>query len=251
MGRPRSLWQDTSSVRCWRDCLDATRTGATERLVDDLWGETVPESAQKMVQIYVSQLRKVLPNETLPHAATGVRHRDRSGDDRHRPVRATCRSKARQRMQRGTPHSRRNGSARRSHSGAASHWPSFRSRSHGPRRRGSDQLHLTCLEARIDADLDRGRHAELVAELEVLVGRYPLREGLRAQQLVALYRSGRQSEALAGYHTFRTRLSDELGLEPSKGLKDLERRILRQDPDLDLPAAAAGDAVRRRPRCSS
>ena len=78
----------------------------------------------------------------------------------------------------------------------------------------------------------------------MLVARYPLLEGLRAQQLVALYRSGRQSEALAGYQAFRARLADELGLEPSKGLKDLERRILRQDSDLDLdPAAAAGHAA--------
>jgi pimeloyl-ACP methyl ester carboxylesterase len=102
-----------------------------------------------------------------------------------------------------------------------------------------EELHVACQEARVDADLERGRHAELVAELEVLVARHPLREGLRAQQLVALYRSGRQSEALAAYHAFRDLLADELGLEPSARLKDLERRILRQDEDLDLARAPA------------
>ena len=103
-----------------------------------------------------------------------------------------------------------------------------------------DELHLACLEARIDADLDRGRHAELVAELEPLLTRHPLREGLRAQQLLALHRSGRQSEALAAYRRFRDVLADELGLEPSPRLKELERRILRHDPTLDYrPVRAA------------
>src|SRR5436190_590416 len=100
-----------------------------------------------------------------------------------------------------------------------------------------EELHVACLEARIDADLDRGRHVELAAELEVPVARYPLREGFRAQQLLALYRSGRQSEALTAYQAFRAYLADTVGLEPSARLKELERRILRHDPDLDLQTA--------------
>ena len=100
------------------------------------------------------------------------------------------------------------------------------------------ELHLACTESRIDADLDRGRHAELVAELDALVARHPLREGLRARQLLALYRSGRQSEALSSYQAFRTQLADELGLEPSAALKEIERQILRHDSGLDLDAPA-------------
>src|SRR5262249_14592281 len=93
-----------------------------------------------------------------------------------------------------------------------------------------------CVEARIAADLDCGCHTALVAELEALVLRHPLREGLRAQQMLALYRAGRQSDALASYQTFRSRLAEELGLEPSARLRELEREILRRDPEPGLAA---------------
>jgi DNA-binding SARP family transcriptional activator/pimeloyl-ACP methyl ester carboxylesterase len=218
--------------------LDANRTVATDRLVDDLWGEHVPESAAKMVQIYVSQLRKVLPKEILrtrppgyaieidPAAIDAVRfERLRlEGETAHAAGDADL---AAQRFRealslwRGDPLAEFQEPFARAEAGRL------------------EELHLACLEARIAADLDRGRHMGLVAELEVLVARHPLREGLRAQQLLALYRSGRQSEALAAYQAFRTLLADELGLEPSTGLRDLERRILRQDADLDLDHASS------------
>jgi pimeloyl-ACP methyl ester carboxylesterase/DNA-binding SARP family transcriptional activator len=109
-----------------------------------------------------------------------------------------------------------------------------------------EELYLVCLEARVDADLDRGRHAELVPELEGLVARHPLREGLRAKQMLALYRAGRQPDALAAYQAYRTRLDEELGLEPSARLRELERRILRQDPDLELATPEAASSVAAR-----
>ena len=99
------------------------------------------------------------------------------------------------------------------------------------------ELRLAALEARIDADLALGRHRELTGELEALTVEHPLREKFRAQHMLALYRSGRQTEALRGFERTRSYLADEIGITPSKELADLEQRILEQDPDLDLPAA--------------
>ena len=99
------------------------------------------------------------------------------------------------------------------------------------------ELRLTALEARIDADLALGRHRELTGELEALTVEHPLREKFRAEHMLALYRSGRQTEALRGFERTRSYLADEIGISPSKELADLEQRVLEQDPDLDLPAA--------------
>jgi hypothetical protein len=92
---------------------------------------------------------------------------------------------------------------------------------------------------RVDADLALGRHAALVAELDELAAEHPLRERLRGQLILALYRSGRQAEALAAYQSARRVLVDELGIEPSAALQELERAILRQDPALELASATA------------
>ena len=100
-------------------------------------------------------------------------------------------------------------------------------------------MHLLAVEMRIDADLALGRHAALVAELDALAAEHPLRERLRGQLMLALYRSGRQAEALAAYQTARRVLVDELGIEPSAALQELERAILRQDPALELAQATA------------
>jgi DNA-binding SARP family transcriptional activator/pimeloyl-ACP methyl ester carboxylesterase len=212
--------------------LDANRTVAADRLVDDLWGESVPDSAQKMVQIYVSQLRKVLPDgllqtrppgyavEVEPASIDLVRFEQlrREGEAAHAAGNAEL---AARRFDEALSLWRGD---------ALAEFPEPFARSEAARL---DELRLACVEARIAADLDRGRHAELVAELEPLLTRHPLREGLWAQQLLALYRAGRQSEALAAYRRFRDLLADELGLEPSPRLKELERRILGHDPTLD------------------
>jgi len=99
-----------------------------------------------------------------------------------------------------------------------------------------EELRLGCLEDRIDADLALSRHGLLVGELQAVIARHPLRERLRAQLLLALYRSGRQAEALAGYRQLRHMLSTELGIEPAPALRELERRVLQQDPTLDIAA---------------
>ena len=97
------------------------------------------------------------------------------------------------------------------------------------------ELQLQALEERIEADLALGRHESVVPELETLVGEHSLRERLCHQLMIALYRSGRQAEALAAYANARRLLSYELGLEPGHDLRAMERAILRQDASLDLP----------------
>lgn len=101
-----------------------------------------------------------------------------------------------------------------------------------------EEIRLVTLEQRIDADLRLGRHAELVGELEELVATEPLRERLRAQLMLALYRSGRQAEALSVYRSARETLVEEFGIEPTSALRELERAILTHDASLDLESAA-------------
>jgi YVTN family beta-propeller protein len=123
-----------------------------------------------------------------------------------------------------------------------------------------EQLRLAALEQRIEADLELGRHADVVGELETLVTEHPLREGLRAQLMLALYRCDRQAEALAAYRRGRQLLVEELGIEPSSSLRELHAAILAQDPSLGVPtrprrlprtkrraAEAPATRVRRRP----
>jgi predicted ATPase/DNA-binding SARP family transcriptional activator len=100
-----------------------------------------------------------------------------------------------------------------------------------------DELRLGAIDARIEVDLLLGRHAELVAELDQLTASHPVRERLHAQRMLALYRCGRQTEALAGYHQLRESLAEELGIDPGPAIDELQRRILRHDPALDVASA--------------
>ena len=116
------------------------------------------------------------------------------------------------------------------------------------------ELRLSATEDRIEAELSLGQQAALVPELELLVARDPTRERLVGQLMLALYRSGRQADALAAYRAARRSLVEELGLEPGPELRRLEAAVLAQDPALDLPpsraqpAAPAPSPRRRRPR---
>ncbi len=103
-----------------------------------------------------------------------------------------------------------------------------------------EELRLSALQDRIDADLALGRDGELVGELERLVSEHPLSERLRGQLMLALYRSGRQAEALAAYRAARETLVETLGIEPGAALRQLERAILDQDPALDVAPLTAG-----------
>ena len=106
-------------------------------------------------------------------------------------------------------------------------------------RRRLEELRLTALEERIELDLALGRDAELVPELEVLVGEHPFREGFCGQLMLTLYRSGRQAKALEVYQQARRTLVDELGIEPAQPLRELEQAILRQDTALRRPREPA------------
>ena len=106
-----------------------------------------------------------------------------------------------------------------------------------------EELRVSVLERRIEADLVLGRHSELVGELEALVRIHPLHEGLQGQLMLALYRSGRQADALGVYRRTRQILAEELGIDPSPALQDLELAILKQSPELESPSDEGGAAV--------
>ena len=212
--------------------LTPGRTVAVEQLVDDMWGDEVPETAVKMIQIYVSQLRKLLPDGLLVTRAPGyLADVEPEAIDVARFAR--LRAEARAALTAGDA-ARAAARART----ALALWQ-------GPALAGFtepfavveaahlEELHLACHEDRIEADLALGAHGELTGELERLVSRAPLRERLRGQLMRALYGAGRQAEALEAYREFRTTLDQELGIEPSTALRDLERQILQHDERLD------------------
>jgi DNA-binding SARP family transcriptional activator len=216
--------------------LDAGRTVSTARLVEDLWGEGAPVSAPKMVQIYVSMLRKVLPAGVLVTRSPGYAlELPPEAVDLFRFERLRERGQAE--LRDGSP--RRAGELLRE---ALALWrgpalAEFEEPFAAIESRRLEEQHLACLEERIDADLAAGRDSSLIGELEAVVARHPLRERPRSQLMVALYRAGRQVDALAGYRTFRQTLDTELGIEPSPALRDLERRILQHHPTLDRSRA--------------
>ena len=215
-----------------RLALDAGRTVSVEQLVDDLWGEDVPESAVKMVHIHVSALRKALPPDALHTRPPGYAlelPEEALGPCALRPAPPRGAQGARRRRRRDGRGPVRGGARAVAGPGARRVREPFALVEAAHLR---ERLQVT-VEDRIDADLALGRHADLVGELESLVAFNPLRERLRAQLMVALYRSGRQADALAVYHAYRETLADELGLEPSARMRELERRILRQDQTLE------------------
>ena len=226
--------------------LSANRTVARDRIVDDLWGDDVPASAQKMVQIHVSQLRKALPEPRLHTRAPG--YALEVGEDELDLARFECLvADGRQALSLGE--ATKAAELLRDALGlwrgpALAEFSEPFARSEGARL---EELRPSALEWRIDADLALGRHGDVIGELETLIARDPLRERLRSQHVVALYRSGRQADALASYQAHRRTLDSELGIEPSPSLKELERRILIHDPRLGVaapPAAGPAEAVR-------
>ena len=219
--------------------VNANRTLPIDRIVDDLWGDDVPESAQKMVQIHVSKLRKVLSPGVLHTRPPGYSLQLAPDDvDLFRFEQLVADSRTD--LDAGRADEASAGFRRGLELWRGPALAEFASEPfaevEGARL---EELRISALEGRLEADLLLGRHADLVGELEALIASYPLREGLRRQHMLALYRSGRQAEALAAYQEARRALADELGIDPSPALRDLERRILQQDSSLDLASPPA------------
>ena len=206
---------------------------STDRLIDELWGDRPPKTAANTIQYFVSQLRKLLGPDRIVTRPPGYFVRVEPGEldlDRFERL-----------VERGDVEALHEALALwRGHPLADLAYESFAA----AECTRLDELRLVALERRIDADLELGRHAELVAELETLVARHPLRERLWAQLMLALYRAARQAEALAVYQRARTRLVDELGIDPGPALQELEHAILRHDPSLDAGPTATGVATR-------
>jgi DNA-binding SARP family transcriptional activator/class 3 adenylate cyclase len=227
--------------------LHANHTVPRERIIDGLWGESPPSSARKMVQVYVSRLRKALPEGRLATSAPGYVLEVEPDEVDVERVEGLAES-GRRALARGDA-----GAAVEDLRRALALWRGQAlveftepfARHEGARL---EELRMSTLEARIAAELELGHHAEAVGELELLVAEHPLRERLRELQMRALYGSGRQAEALASYETFRRTLDEELGIEPSPVLKDLQRLMLQQDPGL---SPREGVAPRRRARDSA
>jgi DNA-binding SARP family transcriptional activator/class 3 adenylate cyclase len=229
--------------------LNANRTISREQLVDSLWGEDVPDSAPKMVQIQVSQLRKALPEPRLHTRRPGYMLEVREGELDLVAFEHLL-AAARRAIAQGDPEdaAKRLGSALALWRGPAlAEFSEPFARHEGTRL---EERRLAAVELRVEAELALGHQHDVVGELETLIAQHPLRERLRSQHMLALYRSGRHAEALASYQAFRRTLSEELGIEPSTSLRELERLMLKQHPSLELvtdaekPAGAgAGSAA--------
>src|SRR6476661_1729909 len=196
--------------------LNANTVVSRDGLVDSLWGSEAPKSAVSSLQVYVHGLRRALGDEVIERHGTGYRlHLDPSSLDLSRFERLVDHAAA-------ALASGRAGDANEDLGRALDLW------------RGQPLADLA-VELLHDAELELGRHDELVPELERLIAAEPYREHLRAQHALALYRSGRQAEALAACRAARELLVEELGVDPGPELQELERGILRHDPALAAP----------------
>ena len=222
---------------------------AADRLIEDLWAGRPPATAAKVLQTYVSRLRKALGEEAIVTGPGGYELRvEADGVDLHRFERLV--REAREAEPAAAAQGLREALAL--WRGPALAEFAYESWAQGEIGR-LGELRLSALQDRIDADLALGRAGELVGELERLVAEHPLSERLRGQLMLALYRSGRQAEALDAYRAARVTLVEQLGIEPGSALRSLERAILGQDPALDIAAASVGTppASRLRSRSTS
>jgi DNA-binding SARP family transcriptional activator len=206
---------------------------STDRLIDDLWGEAPPRTAATSLQNFVSQLRKALGAGVLATKSPGYALMvDGEQIDSVRFERAVADARG------GMPTERaeRIAAALSLWRGAALSDFTFDPWAENESRR-LDELRLTAIEERIDAELELGRDRELVPELEALVAANSMRERLRGQLMLALYRSGRQAEALTAYQQARRELVEGLGIEPGPELQRLHASILRQEAPLEAHPA--------------
>jgi DNA-binding SARP family transcriptional activator len=241
-GRRVALGGDKQRALLGLLLVNAGETLSTDRLIDELWGERPPATAAKTVQVHISRLRKALAAGS-GNASEGVvvtrEHGyqleiDPDSLDSHRFERLLAEGRselAADRPERAAP----------ALEGALTLWrgPPLADLAYEPFAQAEiarlDDLRVAALEQLIEAKLALGRHAEVIGELEALIAAYPYRERLRAQLMLALYRSDRQADALQAYQDARRSLTDELGIEPGERLRELERAVLAQDPALAMP----------------
>jgi DNA-binding SARP family transcriptional activator len=211
---------------------------STDRLLDELWGERPPKTAGASLQNAVSQLRRLLgPDRLLTRPPGYVLEVEAEELDLARFERLVAQARGAEPEQRA----RQLREALALWRGSPLADLAFETFAQAEIAR-LDELRWAALEERIEAEVELGQAAELVAELESLVDRQPLRERLRGQLMLALYRSGRQAEALQVYHEARRVLVDELGIDPSRSLQDLYGAILRQEVRLEPAGRAHADA---------
>jgi DNA-binding SARP family transcriptional activator len=202
--------------------LHANQSVSEDVLIEALWGDRASDNAGRNLHVLVSRLRASIGADRVLREAGGYLIRveeDELDVDRFERLRHEHRSAEALALWRGPP------LADFAYEGWAEN-----------ETRRLEELRLVTLEERIESDLASGDHAEVVGELQKLVAEHPLRETLRRYLIVALYRCDRQAEALEAYQGARRMLDEELGLEPSPALRELEGAVLRQDPDLDAPS---------------
>src|SRR5215207_5727154 len=241
-GRPVAL--AGSRPRALLGCLllHPNEPVSADELAVALWGEEAPARSTKTVHVHVSRLRKALGDpDALTTTPAGYRLRVR-------PEQLDA-----ERFRRLVDDGRRALAADEpEHAGALLRqalalWrgPPLAELAFAPFAQGAiaalQEERLVALETRLEADLRAGRHAELVPELQRLVAEHPLRERLHGRLMLALYRAGRQADALEAYRHARATLVEELGIEPGIELRELERAVLTQDPDLAAPAASGAE----------
>ncbi|MBA3734471.1 MAG: AfsR/SARP family transcriptional regulator, partial [Actinobacteria bacterium] len=217
--------------------LQANEAVSRDRLIDGLWGEHPPATAAHTLDNYISRLRKVLGDDRLTRRPPGYALRLERGEldlDRFEQLMAL----GREQLVHG--HARQAAATLR---GALALWRGTALADvlyepfAAPEAERLEERRLSALEERVEADLASGSSAELVAELERLVGEHAFRERLVGQLVLALYRSGQQAKALEEYRVAKRRLAEELGLEPGPQLRKLQRKILEQDASLGAQRA--------------
>ncbi|MDP9071455.1 MAG: AfsR/SARP family transcriptional regulator, partial [Actinomycetota bacterium] len=237
-GRPIDLSSGKQRALLALLALHPGQVLSVDRLLDDLWGERPPATARHALQVHVSNLRKLLGSTTVVTKRPGYVLRLPAD---------SCDATRFELLSRAGRQALRDGRVQEASSTLTEALALWRGPAladllfepFAPQEASRlEDLKLAATEDRLVADLGLGRHTELVGELEALVARHPLRERLWSLLMLALYRSGRQADALRAYKTLRDRLREELGLDPGPELQELEAAILRQEPSLGAPRVA-------------